>query len=40
MDEGRILALDTPQGLVSLLVGGVIYIGLSSEAIQALLPSI
>ena len=39
MDEGRILALDTPQGLVSLLGGGVIYIGLSSEAIQTLLPS-
>lgn len=40
MDEGCILALDTPQGLVSLLGGGVIYIGLSSEASQALLPSI
>ncbi len=40
MDEGCILALDTPQGLVSLLGGGVIYIGLSSEAIRALLPSI
>ena len=40
MDEGRILALDTPQGLVSLLGGGVIYIGLSSEAIQMLLPLI
>ena len=34
------MALDTPQGLVSLLGGGVIYIGLSSEAIQTLLPSI
>ena len=40
MDEGCILALDTPQGLVNLLGGGVIYIGLSSEAIQTLLPSI
>jgi len=40
MDEGHILALDTPKGLVSLLGGGVIYIGLSPEVIQTLLPSI
>lgn len=40
MDEGRILALDTPKGLIGLLGGGVIYLGLAGDAIGALLPSI
>ncbi len=40
MDEGRILALDTTKDLVGLLGGGVIYVGLAADAIEALLPSI
>ncbi len=40
MDEGRLLALDTPKGLISLLGGGVIHVGLSSDAAEALLPSV
>lgn len=40
VDEGRILALDTPKGLIGLLGGGVIYVGLAADAIEALLPSI
>lgn len=40
MDEGRILALDTPKALIGLLGGGVIRIGLTADAIEALSPSI
>lgn len=40
MDEGRILALDTTKGLIGLLGGGVIYVGLAADAIEALLPLI
>lgn len=40
MDQGRILALDTPKALIGLLGGGVIYVGLASEAMEALLPLI
>ncbi len=40
MDEGRILALDTPKGLISLLGGGVIHLGLAADAAEALLPSV
>src|SRR3990172_7544646 len=40
MDEGRILALDTPRGLVGVLGGGVIYLGLPWEALETLPPSI
>jgi len=40
MDEGRILALDTPIGLISLLGGGVIHLGTATEAIEDLLPAI
>ena len=40
MDEGRILVLDTPKGLIGLLGGGVIYAGLPSDCVENLLPSI
>jgi ABC-2 type transport system ATP-binding protein len=40
MDEGRILAMDTPKGLISLLGGGVIHVGVATEAIEDLLPAI
>ena len=40
MDEGRILALDTPKGLIGLLGGGVIHVGVTADAIEALLPAI
>lgn len=40
MDEGRLLALNTPKGLISLLGGGVIHVGLSSDAAKTLLPSV
>jgi ABC-2 type transport system ATP-binding protein len=40
MDEGRILALDTPKGLIGLLGGGVIYVGIATEAIEMLLPAV
>lgn len=40
MDEGCILALDTTKGLIGLLGGGVIYVGLAADAIEALLPLI
>ena len=40
MDEGRILALDTPKGLIGLLGGGVIHVGVAADAIEALLPAI
>jgi len=40
MDEGRILALDTPKGLIGLLGGGVIHVGVAPDAIEALLPAI
>ncbi len=36
MDEGRIIALDTPQGLMRLLGGGIIYVRLPAEAAAAL----
>jgi len=39
MDQGEILALDTPRALISLLGGGVIYIGLPAGAGEALLPA-
>jgi ABC-2 type transport system ATP-binding protein len=40
MDEGRILVLDTPKGLIGLLGGGIIYAGFPSESVGSLLPSI
>jgi ABC-2 type transport system ATP-binding protein len=40
MDEGRILALDTPKGLISLLGGGVVYVGVAADVAEALLPSV
>ncbi len=40
MDEGRILALDTPKGLISLLGGGVMYVGVMAKAIEDLLPAV
>ncbi len=40
MDEGRILALDTPKGLIGLLGGGVIYAGLAAGATETVLPSL
>jgi ABC-2 type transport system ATP-binding protein len=40
MDEGHILVLDTPKGLIGLLGGGIIYAGLPSESVGNLLPSI
>lgn len=40
LDEGQILAMDTPQGLIGLLGGGVIHIGLPEDAMQALLPHV
>lgn len=40
MDEGRILALDTLRGLVGLLGSGVIHVGVTAEASEALLPAI
>ncbi len=38
MDQGRIVALDTPQGLLTLLGGGVIHLGLAGDSAEALLP--
>jgi ABC-2 type transport system ATP-binding protein len=35
MDEGRILALDTPRGLVGLLGGGVILLGVPPQHLEA-----
>lgn len=40
MDEGRILVLDTPKGLMGLLGGGIIYAGFPSDRIGNLVPSI
>jgi ABC-2 type transport system ATP-binding protein len=40
MDEGRILALDTMKSLIGLMGGGVIYVGLAADAVEASLPSI
>lgn len=40
MDEGDILALDSPKGLIGLLGGGVIYVGLPGDALETLLPAI
>ncbi len=40
MDEGRILALDTPKGLIGLLGGGVIHMEVSEDRIEDLLPAI
>lgn len=37
MDQGQIIALDTPKGLLNLLGGGVIHVGLAGEAASALL---
>ncbi len=38
MDQGQIVALDTPKGLLNLLGGGVIRLGLAGESAAALLP--
>ncbi len=38
MDQGRIVALDTPKGLLTLLGGGVIHLGLAGDSVEALLP--
>jgi ABC-2 type transport system ATP-binding protein len=40
MDEGRILALDTMKSLIDLMGGGVIYVGLAADSVEASLPSI
>lgn len=40
IDEGKIIALDTPSGLIRLLGGGVIRIELNEQAVGALLPRI
>lgn len=40
MDEGHILVLDTPKGLIGLLGGGIIYAGFPSDCVGNLLPSI
>ncbi|MGQ9601017.1 MAG: ABC transporter ATP-binding protein [Anaerolineae bacterium] len=40
IDEGRILALDTTRGLIGLLGGGIIHVGLASDAIETLSPLI
>lgn len=40
IDQGRVLALDTVKGLISLLGGGVIYAGLSHESSAALAPAL
>jgi ABC-2 type transport system ATP-binding protein len=40
MDEGRILVLDTPKGLIGLLGGGIIYAGVPSESLGNLMPFI
>jgi ABC-2 type transport system ATP-binding protein len=36
IDEGRIIALDTPQGLIALLGGGVIHVGVRAPAAELL----
>jgi ABC-2 type transport system ATP-binding protein len=40
MDEGHILVLDTPKGLIGLLGGGIIYAGFPPDCVGNLLPSI
>ena len=40
MDEGHILVVDTPKGLIGLLGGGIIYAGFPSDCAGNLLPSI
>ena len=40
MDEGHILVVDTPKGLIGLLGGGIIYAGFPSDCIGNLLSSI
>jgi ABC-2 type transport system ATP-binding protein len=40
MDEGRILALDTPRGLIGLLGGGVIHMEVAAEHVEDLLPAV
>lgn len=40
IDEGRILALDSPKGLIGLLGGGVIYVGLPEDMLETLLSPI
>ena len=40
MDEGHIMALDTTRDLVGLLGGGVLYVGLATEALGTLQPAI
>jgi ABC-2 type transport system ATP-binding protein len=40
MDDGHVLVLDTPKGLIGLLGGGIIYAGFPSDCVGNLLPSI
>jgi len=40
MDHGKILALDTPRALITLLGGGVVYAGLPAVAGEELLPAV
>ena len=40
MDEGRVLALDTIQGLIDMLGGGIIYAGLAHASLEMLLPAL
>jgi ABC-2 type transport system ATP-binding protein len=40
MDEGRILALDTPKGLMDLLGGGVIHLEVAAEHMEDLLSAV
>lgn len=40
MDEGRILALDTPKGLIGLLGGGVIHMEVAAEHMEDLLSAV
>jgi ABC-2 type transport system ATP-binding protein len=40
MDNGHVLVLDTPKGLIELLGGGIIYAAFPSDCVENLLPSI
>jgi ABC-2 type transport system ATP-binding protein len=40
VDEGRLLVLDSPKGLIGLLGGGIIYAGFPVDALGSLLPSV